>query len=73
MQFISKATGIHYIFSYYTTKISEDSVYLENIAFYENGKQVELYDKQVDSLLIAKGCREKVYTEIKRLVKLEKL
>jgi len=63
--FISKAIGIN-IIGFYTSIISKDSVYLEHLAYYENGKQVSLYNKQVDSLLDAKGCREKVYPEIKK-------
>jgi hypothetical protein len=71
MQFISKATGVHGITGFYSSIISPDSVILEHISFYDkNGIQVNLYDKQVDSLLVANHCREKIYPEIKKYLNL---
>lgn len=66
-KFIRNATGIKSIIGFYSSIISKDSVILEHLAYYDNnGKQVLLYDKQVDSLLVARGCREKIYPEIKK-------
>jgi hypothetical protein len=70
-QFLFKATGIHNITGFYSSIVSRDSAVLENLSFYDkSGKEVNLYGKQVDSLLIANNCREKIYPEIKRYLNL---
>ena len=70
-KFIRNATGIKSIIGFYSFIISKDSAVLGHLAYYDNsGKQILLYDKQVDSLLVARGCREKIYPEIKKYLNL---
>ena len=64
--FLTKTMGIKDLIGFSISNISRDSLILKHVAYYnDSGKQIQLYDKQVDSLLNSLNFRARFYLEIR--------